>query len=536
MSSVHVPSLLLPRLARRVLLGTKERRHISSPCTICRSPTDTSSDDNNSNPAQAAEGYKSIGSFHSESVELLATLPEDEYTAPTLPFDDCPTLYQPKPPALLASDASDAYDYGKDFYIDRTNWTFLNHGAFGGALKVGHWRAESWRRHLETQPLRYFDRDLLPHLAHSNRLMADLINGKRDATTLIQNATVGLNAIIGGYTREYKADGTIIYFDVAYGSVKKMAKHYSNQVGGKIVEIPVQEQCLPLRVDSEDKAAQTIIGAFESAIDAIQKEEGSVANTNALLILDHTTSNTAINIPVEKLARKAKEYNMLVAIDGAHGMLAQKLNMKELEEAGVDFYVGNYHKWFSAPRGAAVLYCPHEHLRDAVLRMPPVISHGVDDGFISRFLWDGCRDYGGQLCLPIVLDYWRSVGLDAVRSKMRETTAEAVNVLAQLWHPSVGEGDLVISGITMAPLSMLSPLALVRLPEPLCGNGDDTTAVRTSTDAKQVQDFLFANGVECPIKCINGKLYVRISSHIYNRREEYELMGRKVLEFPSFRF
>jgi len=119
---------------------------------------------------------------------------------------------------------------------------------------------------------------------------------------------------------------------------------------------------------------------------------------------------------------------------------------------------------------------------------------------------------------------------------MRETTAEAVNVLAQLWHPSVDEGDLAISGITMAPLSMHSPLALVRLPEPLCGNGDDTTAVRTSNDAKQVQDFLYANGVECPIKCINGKLYARISSHIYNRREEYELMGRKVLEFPSFRF
>ena len=67
---------------------------------------------------------------------------------------------------------------------------------------------------METQPLRYFDRDLLPHLAHSNRLMADLINSKKEATTLIQNATVGLNAVIGGYTREYGANGTILYFDV----------------------------------------------------------------------------------------------------------------------------------------------------------------------------------------------------------------------------------------------------------------------------------------------------------------------------------
>lgn len=506
----------------------RTRRNIASSCAICR-PADT-------NPARpfaaASEGYKSIGSFHSESVEVLSTLPDDEYIAPTLPFDDCPSLHQPKPPPLTSSDGA-SYDYGQDFYIDRANWTFLNHGAFGGALKAGHLRAESWRKHLETQPLRYFDRDLLPHLAHSNRLMAGLINGRKDATTLIQNATVGLNAIIGGYMREYGADGTILYFDMAYGSVKKMAKNYSNQSGGQVVEMPFQEQHLPLRLESHDDAVQTFVDSLEDTIDRIKGEGGSVENT--LLILDHTTSNTAINIPIEELARKAKEYDMLVAIDGAHGILAQELDMEQLEKAGVDFYVGNCHKWLSAPRGAAVLYCPREHLREAILRVPPVISHGLDDGFVSRFLWDGCRDYASQLALPAVLDYWRTVGIDGVRNKMRATTAEAVDMLAHLWHPpSVKEADLANGGIVLAPLSMHSPLALVRLPDSVfgrTGNGGAKNMDRTSADAKEMQDYLFANGVECPIKCINGVLYVRISSHIYNRPEEYEVLGRTVLGF-----
>ena len=527
--SFSPPSRLLPFLARRTSAHVRTRRNIASSCAICR-PADT----NPARPSAAgAEGYKSIGSFHSESVEVLSTVPDDEYIAPTLPFDDCPSLHQPKPPPLPASGDGVAYDYGQDFYIDRVNWKFLNHGAFGGALKVGHLRAESWRKYLETQPLRYFDRDLLPHLAHSNRLMADLINGKKEAMTLIQNATVGLNAVIGGYAREYKANGTMIYFDVAYGSVKKMTKHYSNQVGGKVVEMPFQEQRLPFRAESHDEAVQAFVDSLEDAINRIKDEGGTVEN--ALLILDHTTSNTAINIPIEELARKAKEYNMLVAIDGAHGILAQELDMEQLEKAGVDFYVGNCHKWLSAPRGAAVLYCPHEHLRETVLRVPPVISHGVDDGFISRFLWDGCRDYASQLSLPVVLDYWRTVGIDGVRSKMRATTAEAVDILANLWHPpSVKGADLANGGIVLAPLSMHSPLALVRLPDSVFGytsNGAKNIKVRTSADAKQVQDYLFANGVECPIKCINGVLYVRISSHIYNQPEEYEMLGRTVLRF-----
>ena len=226
---------------------------------------------------------------------------------------------------------------------------------------------------------------------------------------------------------------------------------------------------------------------------------------------------------------------MLVAIDGAHGILAQELDMEQLEKAGVDFYVGNCHKWLSAPRGAAVLYCPREHLRETILRVPPVISHGLDDGFVSRFLWDGCRDYASQLSLPAVLDYWRTVGIDGVRNKMRATTTEAVDMLAHLWHPpSVKEADLANGGILLVPLSMHSPLALVRLPDSVfgrTGNGGAKNMDRTSADAKEMQDYLFANGVECPIKCINGVLYVRISSHIYNRPEEYEVLGRTVLGF-----
>ena len=54
-------------------------------------------------------------------------------------------------------------------------------------------------------------------------------------------------------------------------------------------------------------------------------------------------------------------------------------------------------------------------------------------------------------------------------------------------------------------------MALVSLPEFLHGRP------ATSTDAKMVQDALHNDyNVECPVKCVGGKLYVRISAHVYN--------------------
>jgi hypothetical protein len=35
----------------------------------------------------------------------------------------------------------------EDFLIE-PGWTFLNHGAFGAALRVGHERAAAWRDHV----------------------------------------------------------------------------------------------------------------------------------------------------------------------------------------------------------------------------------------------------------------------------------------------------------------------------------------------------------------------------------------------------
>lgn len=440
---------------------------------------------------------------------------ESDYQPPSLPFE-----------------SQDTHMDEEDFLIDRANWTFVNHGAFGGALRCGHVLAQQWRQYLERQPLRYFDRDLLPHLVYAARSLARFSGAERSGVALVPNATTALNAVIAGFVRTHhqkrrstQEEPTIILWDTSYGSVKKMARQY----GARVVEIPFQQDYLALMASKSANTTEIFLQAFQATIN----ETPSLKN--ALLILDQTTSNTALNFPLEALARRAKEEEMWVLVDGAHGLLAHDVNVSRLHETGVDFYVSNGHKWLSCPRGVGILSCEDEDLRNTVLRQPPIVSHGIDDGYLSRFLWDGTRDYASQLVVPCVLDYWKTAKTDVVRQTLRTKLKQAVQVLAELWHHGC-PSDLWPGQVTIAPLQLCSPMCLVRLPEPLCGQRHGTPHItKTSSDAKQVQDFLYDNQVEAPIKCINGVLYVRISCHVYNELQDYERLGNVILQFPMSR-
>ena len=448
------------------------------------------------------QGYQAMGSFHSENVDDLMAKSDEEYQPPPLPF-----ATNTSPPSSIPDDVFYGDTTTDNFLLDRQRWTFLNHGAFGAALKVGYQRAEQWRYHLERQPLHYFDRDLLPHLVYSARRLAEMCHAPRDATTIIPNVTYGLNTVLNGYAREYPNPSHVILWDTSYGSLKKMAHAYC----GKVTEIPVSDYFDRWDADNMKDPADIFVQALEDTL-------AGVDTTNALLVLDHTTSNTALNMPLESLSKLAKERNMLVMVDGAHGLLAQDLNLSALPH--VDFYLTNGHKWMACPRGIGILYCPSQTLRDSVLEQPACMSHGVGQGFQSRFLWDGCRDYAAALSVPAVLDYWQERGTAMTQRDIQTKLNNAVELLCAMWQTS-----------TLAPMSMHAPMmALVKLPAHLQTSGSNAT----SDDAKRVQDYLFDQFIEVPIKCIRGNLYVRISCHVYNEMEEYDHLGRVLLKYKPF--
>ena len=371
--------------------------------------------------------------------------------------------------------------------------------------------------------MRYFDRDLLPHMVYSARRLASFCRASRDAFTLIPNVTYGLNTILRGYQANNGDNSHVILWDTSYGSLKKMAHRYCK---GRVTEIPVSDKFDQWWNDSSHSPSDVFECAFVEALEQMKDGTNHHQIENSLLILDHTTSNTALNMPIERLAKLAKEANMLVMVDGAHGLLSHDLALNETDSPHVDFYVGNGHKWLSCPRGIGFLYCPHAHLRDSILEQPALISHGIGQGFQSRFLWDGCRDYAAALSVPAVLDHWKEqlqVNGDKAqfRNRIHNKLKEATDILGQSWHGNLEQSLL-------APLELHSPMmALVRLPKSV------QASPSTSGHAKAVQDFLYDNFIEVPIKCVKGVLYARISCHVYNEIHEYQRLAKTVLQFPK---
>jgi selenocysteine lyase/cysteine desulfurase len=468
-------------------------------------------------------GYQSIGSFHSENLASLLSAKDSEYCAPSLPFE-----------ASRVADSSPRVGVSQrheDFMLDLDEFTFLNHGAFGAALVVGWERAEQWRRYLERQPLRYFDRDLLPHLVYSTRRLASFVNAPDPSTLLLlPNVTAGLNSVLGGYAREHRNECHVIMWDTSYGSVKKMANHYmSDYPQAKITEIPFLKSYLPRlgAARDQEEATSVFLDAMNETLDQMDSSTKS-----PLLILDHTSSNTALTFPIESLSDAFKSRlgrgigDCYVVVDGAHGLLAQDVDARRLLD--VDCYLTNGHKWLGAPRGVAFLLAPRmEAWKDSILRRPAIVSHGVDEPDVfSRFVWDGCRDYTAALAIPAVLDYWESAGPADIRLQLRQKLQDGIHILAQAWFPSHSKVDQWPGFVTLAPFpnsDVLSPMALVRVPD-----FGENRERRTSTDAKALQDFLYDQNVEVPVKCVEGRLYLRLSCHIYNEVSDFARLAEAV--------
>ena len=98
--------------------------------------------------------------------------------------------------------------------------------------------------------------------------------------------------------------------------------------------------------------------------------------------------------------------------------------------------------------------------------------------------------------------------------------AVAVDLLKQEW----GLADALFSHQSL--LHDL-PMCLVPLPDKV--NGKSTRANCTDVDAFSLQEDLHhQHNIEAPIKCLEGRLYVRISAHIYNELAEYQRLAKVI--------
>ncbi|MDE2199503.1 MAG: hypothetical protein KGJ41_10825, partial [Rhodospirillales bacterium] len=165
---------------------------------------------------------------------------------------------------------------------------------------------------------------------------------------------------------------------------------------------------------------------------------------------------------------------------------------------GADWYTGNCHKWLCAPKGAGFLWAAPA--RQAGLH-PPVISHGLDRGFLAEFDWTGTRDPSAFLAVPAALDFWEGMGGMALATRNRALAAAAGAGLAARLGTDVGtEG------------AGAGSMATVRLP--IAPDQAEAFAAR-----------LLAAGTDAPAHRIGHGAWLRLSAQAYNTDADYERLG-----------
>jgi isopenicillin-N epimerase len=371
--------------------------------------------------------------------------------------------------------------------------TFLNHGSFGAAPRVVQAAQDAWRARMESQPMRFFLRDLEGLLDAARAPLAALVHAPPSALAWVPNATTAVNAVLRSLPL---AEGDeLLTTDMAYNACRNVLDYVAARAGATVTVAR-----LPFPVPSEEAVVDTVLAA--------------VTPRTRLALLDHVTSPTGLVLPLAALCEALHRRGVEVLVDGAHAVGMVPLDLRAL---GVAYYTANCHKWLCTPKGAAFLYVREDKQREV---RPATISHGANSTrtdrsrFLLEFDWTGTVDPTAYLCIPDALRFMEGLlpgGLAAVMAHNRALALEARAILCD-----------ALDAAPPAPASMIGSLAAVPLP-------DGPATCVPSVFGDPLQDVLLERyGIVVPIVPWprRPKRLVRISAQLYNSRAEYQHLAR----------
>ena len=355
----------------------------------------------------------------------------------------------------------------------------VNHGSYGATPRVVLAAQTEWRRRMESQPTRFFARELPGALRQAAATLADLLGAEAGDVVFVPNATTGCNAVLRSL--DLAAGDEILHASHVYNAVRNTIAYVSGRTGAKVAvaEIPFPRP---------DKAT------------ILQNIERAITRRTKIAVLDHITSPSGLVLPLEDIIRLCHAAGVPVLVDGAHGPGQVALDLPKL---GADWYVGTCHKWLAAPKGCGFLYAPADRRADL---HPVTISHGYGQGFTAEFDWTGTVDPTAFLSLPAAIDFFQRLGGTVLMARNRQLVAEAGTYLASRLQTEVG-----------ASFEMTGTMASVRLPVGLPS---------TRAAALELRQALQAARVDSPVHPLADGLWLRLSAYAYNEMSDYERLAQ----------
>lgn len=370
----------------------------------------------------------------------------------------------------------------------RSLWRFaegetqLNHGSFGGVPVAILNAQQALKDEMEGDPVRWFC-TLPDRVARARVEIASILGVPSDRLAMVPNASAGMSVVYSSMAGRERVN--VMTTNHGYGAVVMGAERLARRTGGHSATVAI-----PLGASDED-----IVGRVDDALSS---------NPTDLLVIDQITSGSARLLPTGKICDVAHDHGAVIAIDGAHapGVLSEPVEEK------ADFWVGNLHKFWCAPRGAAVLVRNNPDLEV----MPLIDSWGARDPFPARFDYQGTLDSTAWLVSPTAWNYLdETVGWPRIHDYSTQLATYAVTIVSDaLARHGVGSPVPDVG-------HPVGPMRLLEIPRRPGGRAWD----HDSVDALRVP-FLDASGIALAFTEFEGQGYMRISTHAYTTAADVE--------------
>jgi isopenicillin-N epimerase len=375
----------------------------------------------------------------------------------------------------------------EEFLLD-PDVVFLNHGSFGATPEPVFAEYGRWQRELERQPVEFLGRRAEDLLDEARTAMSAYLGCARDDLVFVPNATTGINVVAKSLPIDPGDD--VVGTDLEYGACERSWEWLCQQRGARYVKAHV-----PLPLTSPGEVVEAIFAAVTPRTRAI--------------FLSHVTSGTALRLPIEAVARRAREAGILTVVDGAHAVGQWPV---DLGASGVDLYASNFHKWLCAPKGSGFLYA---HPDQQAWLESPIVSWGWVDGndrhrpesqFVSRNQMQGTRDIAAFLSAPAAVAYQEARDWETVRERCHALAVEARDRIA-----------------TLADLPQIAP---VESPEGYRWFRQMAVApLPHGIDGKMLKRRLYdEHRVEAPVTGSEKEPFIRVSFQGYNTRDDLEAL------------
>ena len=354
---------------------------------------------------------------------------------------------------------------------------YLNHGGFGATPISVLAEQQTFRAALERNPVRFLVHDLPGLLDGVRARVAAFLGADADGLVFVDNATTGTQTVIAQMCLQ--PGDEVLATDHGYPAALTQLRRATEAAGAVLRIVPV-----PLPALSREQVAGAVLAGL--------------TGRTRLVVVDHVASCSGLVFPVEEIAAECRCQGVPVLVDGAHapGMLPL-----DLGRLGADFWVGNLHKWVSAPKASAAFYVAPQW-RERI--QPLVASHGLADGYRPAFDWTGTRDPSAVLAVPAALDFFGRAGWDAVRAHNNALARQGAALVAERLGTSPPDAD-----------GLAGSMRLVPLPEPLA-----------EADARALEgQLLREHGIVVPITSHGGWRWLRLSAQLYNTLGDYERLA-----------